>query len=46
VVYPGQRRYPLADQVEVIPLTDLVQGDGVGSRLRKKPKKLYHENPV
>jgi hypothetical protein len=27
IVYPGDRRYPLADQIEVVPLAELVAGD-------------------
>jgi hypothetical protein len=31
VAYPGQRRYTLADRVEVVPLVDLVAGDDKAS---------------
>ena len=33
VMYPGQRRYPLADHVEVLPLRMLAQPDAAGQLL-------------
>jgi hypothetical protein len=36
VVYPGDRRYKLADRVEVIPLVELVGAGGEGAKLFKK----------
>jgi predicted AAA+ superfamily ATPase len=35
VVYPGDRRYPLADRVEAVPLAELV-GDGAEGVFRKR----------
>ena len=32
VVYPGERRYPLGDRVEVLPLVDLVGAGAEGGR--------------
>ena len=34
VAYPGDRRYPLADRVEVVPLAELI-GGGAGRVLRR-----------
>jgi hypothetical protein len=39
VVYPGERRYPLADRVEVIPLVELVGSEGDPASLFKKPRR-------
>jgi uncharacterized protein len=39
VVYPGERRYVLADRVEVIPLTEMVAADGDAENLFKKPRR-------
>jgi uncharacterized protein len=36
VVYPGERRYALAEGVEVIPLVELVCAGGESSRMFKK----------
>ncbi len=36
VIYPGERVYPLADRVTVVPLTRLVQGDAMTKLLRGK----------
>jgi len=39
VVYPGERRYALADRAEVIPLTEMVAADGDAENLFKKPRR-------
>ncbi|MGB0070454.1 MAG: hypothetical protein WBQ11_20715 [Isosphaeraceae bacterium] len=39
VVYPGERRYALADRVEVIPLAEMVAADGDAENLFKKPRR-------
>jgi predicted AAA+ superfamily ATPase len=39
VVYPGERRYAIADRVEVIPLTEMVAADGDAENLFKKPRR-------
>lgn len=39
VVYPGERRYPLSDRVEVIPLLEVVGASGVGESLFKKRRR-------
>jgi len=39
VVYPGERRYALAQRVEVIPLVELVAAGGDGARLFKKRRR-------
>ncbi|MFI5457902.1 MAG: ATP-binding protein [Isosphaerales bacterium] len=39
VVYPGERRYGLADRVEVIPLVDLVGAGGDAASLFKKRRR-------
>jgi uncharacterized protein DUF4143 len=36
VVYPGDRRYALADRVEVVPLVELVDTGGDAARVFKK----------
>jgi hypothetical protein len=36
VVYPGDRRYTLADHVDVIPLIELVAGEADAEGLFKK----------
>ena len=36
VVYPGNRRYPLGDQVEVVPLVELVAGEADAESFFKK----------
>ena len=37
VVYPGERRYLLADRVEVTPLVELVGAGGDAGSIFKKP---------
>ncbi len=37
VVYPGERRYALADRVEVIPLVEMVAAGSGAPSLFKKP---------
>jgi uncharacterized protein len=39
VVYPGKRRYALSDQVEVIPLVEMVAAVGGAASLFKKPRR-------
>ena len=39
VVYPGERRYALADRAEVVPLTEVVAADGDAENLFKKPRR-------
>jgi uncharacterized protein len=39
VVYPGDRRYPLGDRVEVIPLTELADTGSPAANLFKKPRR-------
>jgi predicted AAA+ superfamily ATPase len=39
VVYPGDRRYPLGDRVEVIPLTELADPGSPAANLFKKPRR-------
>jgi len=39
VVYPGERRYALADRVEVIPLVELVAAGGNAASLFKKRRR-------
>jgi len=39
VVYPGERRYRLADRVDVLPLTDLVAGDENSNNIFKKRRR-------
>ena len=39
VVYPGKRRYALADQVEVIPLVELVASGRGAESVFKKPRR-------
>lgn len=39
VVYPGNRRYALADRVDVIPLIELVGREGDAVNLFKKPRR-------
>jgi len=39
VVYPGERRYTLADRVEVIPLAEMVAAGGGAASLFKKPRR-------
>ena len=39
VVYPGERRYALADRAKVIPLTEVVAADGDAENLFKKPRR-------
>ena len=39
VVYPGDRRYPLGDRVEVIPLTELADPSSPAANLFKKPRR-------
>ena len=39
VVYPGTRRYALADRVDVIPLLELVGAEGDGERLFEKRRR-------
>jgi hypothetical protein len=30
VVYPGTRRYPLGEHISVVPLGEVITGDGLG----------------
>jgi predicted AAA+ superfamily ATPase len=39
VLYPGDRRYPLADRVEVMPLAELVGAGGEAAKLFKKRRR-------
>ena len=39
VVYPGERRYALADRVEVVPLIDLVAASGDAANIFKKDRR-------
>jgi predicted AAA+ superfamily ATPase len=39
VVYPGDRRYPLADRVEAVPLTELVGDAGEAAAIFKKRRR-------
>jgi len=39
VVYPGERRYALADRVEVVPFVDLVGAGGDAASLFKKQRR-------
>jgi uncharacterized protein len=39
VVYPGERRYALADRVEAIPLVELVGAQGTATSLFKKRRR-------
>ena len=39
VVYPGERRYALADRVEVIPLVELVDAGGDAASIFKKRRR-------
>jgi uncharacterized protein len=39
VVYPGRRRYALADRVDVIPLIELIGTEGDAASLFKKRRR-------
>lgn len=39
VVYPGERRYPLADRVEAVPLVELALGAGSSGRTFRKQRR-------
>ena len=40
VVYPGERRYPLAERVEVVPLADLVAGESSPDSVFKRRRSV------